>query len=112
MQSDCAEKIGNEVWYDIIQNGSCPLACTTFEYTGTIMNEKFYRQEPVDNAYRLTFYYVFDFSFSVTVHEEYLVHDFISMIGSVGGTLGMCIGFSFTGFSSSILNQILKILKR
>ena len=30
------------------------------------------------------------------VFEEYLIFDIIGMIGSVGGTLGMCIGFSFT----------------
>ena len=32
----------------------------------------------------------------IIVFEEYLIFDIIGMIGSVGGTLGMCIGFSFT----------------
>ena len=31
---------------------------------------------------------------------EYMV----GMIGSVGGTLGMCIGFSFSGLTKYILN--------
>ena len=37
------------------------------------------------------------------MYEEYWVYDMTSMIGSVGGTLGMCIGFSFTGVLSSFL---------
>ena len=36
------------------------------------------------------------------VYEEYLVYDAIDMIGSVGGTLGMFIGFSMTGVISWI----------
>ena len=30
----------------------------------------------------------------VRVKTEYLLMDFLSMIGAVGGTLGLCIGFS------------------
>ena len=41
---------------------------------------------------------------STTVYEEYYIYDAISMVGSVGGTLGMCIGFSFTGLISSLMN--------
>ena len=41
---------------------------------------------------------------STTVYEEYLIYDAISMVGSVGGTLGMCIGFSFTGIISFLIN--------
>ena len=56
----------------------------------------------------------FEFGFimssnSTTIYEEYLIHDGINAIGSVGGTLGMCIGFSFTGLASYLLN-ILKHL--
>ena len=32
-----------------------------------------------------------------TLYEEYLIYDDIHLIGSIGGTLGMCIGFSFIG---------------
>ena len=31
------------------------------------------------------------------LYEEYLIYDNIHLIGTIGGTLGMCIGFSFTG---------------
>ena len=40
------------------------------------------------------------------VEEEFLLHDFVDMLGSIGGTLGMCIGFSFVGLSSFLLNHL------
>ena len=42
-----------------------------------------------------------------TIYQEYLIYDGIGMIGSVGGTLGMFIGFSFSNAISSILNYLL-----
>ena len=40
------------------------------------------------------------------VFEEYLVFDAFGMIGSVGGALGLCIGFSFSGVIASIVEFI------
>ena len=39
------------------------------------------------------------------VNEEYLIYDFNSMIGSIGGTLGLFIGFAFSNVISSVLNS-------
>ena len=46
------------------------------------------------------------------VEEEYLVHDFIGMLGSIGGTLGMFIGFSFVGISSFIMKHLQFLILR
>ena len=46
------------------------------------------------------------------VHEEYLIYDEVGMIGSVGGTFGMFIGFSFANIVSQILNLIEKFNTR
>ena len=35
----------------------------------------------------------------VTSLQEYLIFDMVGMIGSVGGSLGMCIGLSFSGLN-------------
>ena len=35
--------------------------------------------------------------------HEYLIYDSMGMIGSVGGTFGMFIGFSMTGVISSMI---------
>ena len=39
-------------------------------------------------------------------YHEHLVFDMAGMVGSIGGTLGMCIGFSFTGITSAIIEVI------
>ena len=39
-----------------------------------------------------------------TVKREYLIITWISLVGTVGGTLGMFVGFSFLGLSESTLN--------
>ena len=48
----------------------------------------------------------------VSVHEEYLIYDLLAMISAVGGTLGLCIGFSFNDICSFILNSLEKGLER
>ena len=49
----------------------------------------------------------------MVVHVEYFIYNTMGMIGSVGGTFGLFIGFSVTGFISSAIeflkkNQICK----
>ena len=46
----------------------------------------------------------------VTVNTEYLLYDFISTLGNVGGTLGLFIGFSFSGLISYILHGAIKFV--
>ena len=80
----------------------CPIKlCITLEYSGVSgyykkLNDK---NVTVGFAYKIS-------SNSMTIYEEYLIYDVISMVGSVGGTLGMCIGFSFTGAISFLINVI------
>ena len=54
----------------------------------------------------------FEFSFTlppkVSVKEEYLITNEISLIGNVGGTLGMFVGFSFIG----TIEWLLEILSK
>ena len=45
------------------------------------------------------------------VKKEYLVVPWTTLVGNVGGTLGMFIGFSFVGFSDWILRYASKLLK-
>jgi hypothetical protein len=49
----------------------------------------------------------------VTIHEEYLVYDFLSFVGSFGGSLGLFVGFSFYDFGSMLTNIVFaKLTKR
>ena len=56
-------------------------------------------------------FYGFTYEFSDhkgKVFEEYLIYDSMGMIGSVGGTLGMFIGFSMDGVVSWVIGHIKK----
>ena len=66
--------------------------CHKLQYSGKILNENFDNK----NKNLVTFWYHFAPGLMI-VKEEYLIYDLISMIGSVGGTLGLCVGFSFFG---------------
>ena len=46
----------------------------------------------------------------MVVHVEYFIYNTMGMIGSVGGTFGLFIGFSVTGFISSA-NEFIKKFK-
>ena len=57
------------------------------------------------NFYQM--HYSIDKEIEMKVYEEYIIIDAISMIGSVGGTLGLFIGFSF----SNVINIIIGYLQ-
>ena len=85
-----------------LKNGMSCKSCSKIDYSGTLQFES----ENINDSYlyykRLN--YQFDYPQVLTIYQEYLIYDGIGMIGSVGGTLGMFIGFSFSNTISSILN--------
>ena len=72
---------------------TCPTHCSITEYSGHIILK-------VSNfkSRNLSVYcgYVLS-SNPIKVYKEYLLYDEAGLIGSVGGTLGLFIGFSFSG---------------
>ena len=46
----------------------------------------------------------------IKVEEEYLVFDAVAVVSAIGGTMGLCIGLSFTGFASTILRHIAHVI--
>ena len=111
---------------------SCKKSCTNLEYFGEVTlnmptsSEKSGNWHMYNLRYKLT-----NPNFELMVHEEYFIYDAISMIGSVGGTLGififkiiilkffsieiesivtfilgMFIGFSVTGTISFLLSYL------
>ena len=92
-----------ENFWSLVKNGSGQCSsiklCITSEYSG---EEAYYAN--VDNK-SISFELIYRIpSNSTTFYEEYYVYDGINTIGSIGGTLGMCIGFSFAGLISSLMN--------
>ena len=78
---------------DIIEN-----PCTKVQYK--ITNSHYSGKYPDNIVYfKLTFV-----SPEMKVFEEYLIFDFVAMISAIGGTLGLCTGFSFSGVTGTMLN--------
>ena len=48
----------------------------------------------------------------VKVYVEYIVYDFVATISAIGGTMGLCIGFSFTGVASSLFEWAARLQKQ
>ena len=84
---------------------SCPKYCSVFQYTGrpSIIKEKpEYQQHIKFWAYKFVSKYA-------QVNEEYMVYDAIGLIGTVGGTLGLFIGFSFRDVIDYFINKMSRL---
>ena len=47
----------------------------------------------------------------MSVKEEYLIYDMVSMISAIGGTMGLCVGFSFRECIDILLDYLEKSYK-
>ena len=75
--------------------------CNVLEYSGvTTLDFPYW----LSDRFHIT--YKFAAPKMTVFYQERLVFDVIGVMGSVGGTLGMCIGFSFSGMSSNIFGFI------
>ena len=100
-ENNCAWKKQRDLGAILQTNGTCK-PCKKYDYSGM----QTFQNENVEDKYmhqkQLT--YQFAYPQVLTIYQEYLIYDGIGMIGSVGGTLGMFIGFSLSNTISSILN--------
>ena len=91
----------NQLYDYDFYNSNCPKPCSIIQYTGKLDYWDSWGREPFDLTF--TLYIRFAPPLATTVYEEYLIYDIFGMIGSVGGTLGIFIGFSFSGMLSFII---------
>ena len=105
LELECVEKVLRNFWFES-KNEKCPRPCSYVQYKSLGKSV-----EKSNNEVNLnfTFSYMFLSYAATTVHEEYYIFDSIGMIASVGGTLGMFIGFSFSNVINFILNAIKKL---
>ena len=92
--------------YDVMQNITtnyeCPQSCEITQYVGTIIwNDKLSWNS---NVSLVQYKYVTPLFLSV--YEEYIICDLINLVGSVGGTLGLFIGFSFNNILAWLIENI------
>ena len=67
---------------------------------------KIFEQDNLQDETAIQLQYTFAPPFKSKIQQEYLIYNMAGMIGSVGGTLGMCIGFSFSGVTTNLLEYI------
>ena len=80
----------------------CPMNCKVLKYSGRKkLNPVFTNNSDVEVDYQFP-------SEEVMYFKEYVIYDFSGMIGSVGGSLGLFIGFSFLDFIFYLINLVEK----
>ena len=81
----------------------CPLPCEKEVYQGQKM---YFNRLSVDaNTMLIEIKYS---TMNIEMHEEYEIQDIYSFIGTVGGSLGLFIGFSYTGCLKNVWNYVLR----
>ena len=84
-------------------SSKCKPSCNVINMKQTAI----YQEDQDDANAKRNVFVIYRFqNTNMKVEEEYLVQDFVGMLGSIGGTLGMCIGFSFVGLSFSIIEHL------
>ena len=99
----CAWEMINPSFFNYTEN-PYPKSCMIIQYFGEV--ELKYQR---DQKYEAYFSYNFAPPKTVMVHEEYLIYDTIGFLGSIGGALGLCIGFSFSNTITFLLDKALII---
>ena len=98
----CPSKLIMKKYKEIRSEIGYQRPCNILEYMGqkTYDALRFEKKDGFEIRYQFT-------PPEMTLHfTERLVFDTIGMVGSIGGTLGMCIGFSFSGITSTVLEFI------
>ena len=78
-------------------------------YSGTTEHDEIEYDNPVEgfvNATMTIEFLVGSLSNTTNVYEEILIVDDIGLVGSLGGSLGLFVGFSFFGYVTPILEAI------
>ena len=103
----CARNVIIKTKLDKSFKQQCPRSCVTIEYRKTFQwignfVENFFNISSQEHA----FWFWYKTGDDEHIFIEYLIYDSNSMIGAVGGTLGLFIGFSFNNVITFVINWI------
>ena len=105
-QYRCALDKMASCYYNKMVTERCPLPCEKEVYHGQKM---YFNRVPIDSR---TMMIEMKYStMEIQMYEEFEVQDIYSFIGTVGGSLGLFIGFSYTGCLENIWNYALRVMK-
>ena len=78
-------------------------------FSGTIEHDEIEYDNPIEdfiNATMIIEFIIGSLSNTTSIYEEILIFDDIGLVGSLGGSLGLFVGFSFFGYVTPILDAI------
>ena len=112
-----------DVWRKFFRENSKLRQCTKFEYEGifrlrtlakSIVADESILQEGsvIENKTKFIIEYKFQQPETVLLTEEYYIVPTLDLIGLIGGTLGMFVGFSVYGTFADALSLVLSIAKK
>ena len=120
---NCSIYWAYEVLANNVSTEACPPTCKILEYKGKIFKDESFNcfVNPNDpeisagapNPMKMECKFM-DFSYEFAspeyeqTYEEYMICDAKTMIGNVGGTFGMFIGFSF----SNVISKLIEVFQR
>ena len=104
-EADCAGKAIAKTWNNITSE-ECRKPCEIYEF-----QEKGAWQDKSRDHDGFLFSYEFLKNEKTKTSEEYLIYDTVGLIGSVGGTLGMFTGFTFSNTISIVLKTFHNFFK-
>ena len=107
-ECDCNWKIVNEILKNIEINYECPRSCSTIQYH-IIYDEDYKNNEHTDYA---VIQYKLSMPLIIQTNKEFIISDVIGMIGSVGGTLGLFIGFSFSNVLTIMMEYLQLVIDK
>ena len=102
----CMMWIFNNALNDVLEN--CPKSCENVQYSG---KSTFLLPTDENHTYSRKWSFVFA-NKKIEVEEEYIIMDTTGVIGAVGGTLGLFIGFSFRDIISLLIDGLKFIFKK
>merc|ERR1711884_367137 len=110
MEQTCYDTVLEDLLFD--QDKHCKLSCNVKDIQSSII--KYENEANQQNLFVLQFKFqrpvvswqsLMNRPFK-TVRTETLIMPWLSLIGNIGGTLGMCVGFSFIGTSEWIMTGL------
>ena len=102
----CSEPANYYQWYEMVDllnmaKISCKKSCKIINYNGI--------SKPIMGYVNTRQLVWIEYSFNsneIQVHQEYFIYGIDELVGSVGGILGLFIGFSFVDFLLKIINSV------
>ena len=83
----------------------CPIPCQKVDYKGEMFGMTGVYQEIKDNDFKLQIKFN---TMNIEIHNNVLIFDLATLVGTAGGSLGLFLGFSLTGFAEQVLHYFMR----